>query len=149
MPVDRFSGYSPCKLRFEFERSVTYLEDSQTDDESPIVYRYKKNDTDFEEDERLRELFTPSRSESLHVKYENIVDYGTTMEKAGKGAVYRMANDPNVLNTPTLLDNLKQDYENNNLSTDNLTEDDMKYNITKAPSLIDPDDGDDGNLRGN
>lgn len=125
---DIFMGYSPARLNLEFSHKICYLNDFSKNQEEGMAYAYrtKRNEEDFEEDSEFAKLFCPNRESKMNINFEDI-----KLREDNKKKEYMLEYDVNILNESMLLNQIKSTFKNAGLNTDNLSEDDHKFNTTE------------------
>lgn len=135
---DIFTGYSPCRILCDFKHKLGYLgkdsDENLTSDDIPIIYRYKRNESDFDEKSDFAKLFCPDRDSEFHVPYEDIQFLTSKKSKDGKVRPFILNYDQTVLPSNNVLEKLQANFEKHNLDSSNLVEEDSKFNITIPPS---------------
>lgn len=140
---DFFTGYSPARIHVEFDTTLCYLYEFKNSTETPIFYRRKKSEADFEEGSPLETLFTPDREPDFHVKYSDII----LNEHADKEAPYTLEYDINLMESGTnlMLKQIGKHLEDIGFDPDSATEDDTNYNLRgKDPKGVDDYHGTEG-----
>jgi hypothetical protein len=142
---DPFLGYSPINLQFEFDTKICYMNDGKGEEEKPTYYRRKKGEDNFEEDGVFADIFCPDRDSPFNVSYDNIQ---LREDVNAKNKEYKLEYNANVLgsNEDSILQSVKNNFENNGLNPENVTEDDLSMNLKSVDNENDNDDEDPLNL---
>jgi len=138
---DIFNGYSPVKINYRFELSVSYIVNQNRLD-YPVVLKKSRTGTSFV-DQELGDIFYPTRQPSFHVNFNNI-DILTTSKK--NEYTLNLAED---LENKTLVNKVVDSLSGLGVGvTDlkNITEDDinmLRLGTKEVRQIIDPTDNDD------
>ena len=130
---DTFFGYGPSRLRVEFEHRINYLgtqKDGMLDSEDPLpcVYKSKRREEDFEKNSELAKIFTPDREPRFNIPFDDI----QMIEDNKKTALdkdFILQYDTTIMPAESLLEGLKQTYQNRGFSGSDVTEDDLNKNV--------------------
>jgi len=136
---DTFLGYSPTNVQFEFDIKICYMNDSRHEEEKPCYYRRAKGDDDFKEGGVFAEIFCPDSEDVFNVSYDNIQ---LREDINAKNKEFKLEYNANILgsNENSVLQSIKNDFENNGLNSDNVTEDHRSMNLKSVDNENEDDD---------
>lgn len=134
---DLFSGYSPSKVNFEFNYKLGYLSQhslTNIDNVQSVVYRQKKREEDFDENQTLfQQEFCPDRESQFNVDFNEIQLSGARK----KNHKYKLVYDSNLLSSSDSIgENIKNALESFGLDANTITENDYKYSTNIQHSTI-------------